>query len=245
MLAFRDISAGYAKGRHAVTAFSLTVGAGECVGIVGESGSGKSTIARVATGLLPWTSGDVLFEGRSLSTFDAAAWKDYRRAVQLVFQDSLGALNPRRTVKQTLQEVVRGPEKGVRGQGSGVSDLLDLVELPLSVQDSTPHELSGGQRQRVALARALAVRPRLLIADEPVSALDVAVQASIIHLLDRLRRNLGMALLFIGHDLAVVRILCSRIAVMHHGALVESGDTAQVLSNPSAAYTRSLLAAVM
>ena len=238
MLEFRDISAGYAKGRRAVEAFSLTVEAGECVGIVGESGSGKSTIARVATGLLPWTSGDVLFEGRSLSTFDAAAWKDYRRAVQLVFQDSLGALNPRRTVKQTLQEVVSG-------QGSGVSDLLDLVELPFAVQDSYPHELSGGQRQRVALARAVAVRPRLLIADEPVSALDVAVQASIIHLLDRLRRDLHMALLFIGHDLAVVRVLCSRVAVMHRGALVESGDTARVLSHPSADYTRSLLAAIL
>jgi len=244
LLEFREVSVEYAvrgKAHRAVESFSLEVGAVECVGVVGESGSGKSTVAKVATGLVPWVSGDVVFEGRSLSTFDKAAWRQYRQSVQLVFQDSLGALNPRMTVRRALTEVVTLYHPPVEDD---IRSLLDLVELPLSVQDQYPHELSGGQRQRVALARAVAVRPRLLIADEPVSALDVAVQANIIHLLDRLRREMGMGLLFIGHDLAVVRVLCSRVAVMHRGVIVESGETAQVLSAPVAEYTKTLLAAV-
>ena len=145
------------------------------------------------------------------------------------------------TVRRALAEVVTSHNSL---QENDVRSLLDLVELPLSVQGQYPHELSGGQRQRVALARAVALRPRLLIADEPVSALDVAVQANIIHLLDRLRREMGMGLLFIGHDLAVVRVLCSRVAVMHRGIVVESGATSRVLSSPSADYTKTLLAAV-
>jgi len=211
-------------GVPAVDDVSFVVNQGESFALVGESGSGKSTIARVIAGLQRADSGTVHFEGKRK---------------QLVFQDSLGSLNPRMTVSQTLAEVV-----AVHQSGFTVNDLLDLVELPHALATQYPHELSGGQRQRISLARALAVRPDLLIADEPVSALDVSVQAQVIHLLDHLRRDLGLTLLFIAHDLAVVSALCPRAAVLHRGRIVEEGFTAELFTRPRTDYVRTLLAAV-
>jgi len=211
-------------GVPAVDDVSYFVKRGESFALVGESGSGKSTIARVIAGLQRADSGAVHFEGKRK---------------QLVFQDSLGSLNPRMTVSQTLAEVV-----AVHQSGFAVNDLLDLVELPHALAMQYPHELSGGQRQRISLARALAVRPDLLVADEPVSALDVSVQAQVIHLLDRLRRDLGLTLLFIAHDLAVVSVLCPRAAVLYRGRIIEEGPTSDLFAHPRTEYTRALLAAV-
>lgn len=235
--------------RHrAVDDVSLSVEAGDSVGIVGESGCGKTTLAKAVVGLEPIAGGEIRFEGRSIGAFDGDAWRAYRRVVQLVFQDSLGSLNPRMTVGSTLQEVLRvharAEHPNAAARTARVRELLDLVELSNRLTDRYPHELSGGQRQRIALARALAVRPKLLIADEPVSALDVAVQAQIIHLLHRLRTELGVATLFIAHDLAVVRALCPTAHVLHRGRIVESGPTNRLFAQPQAEYTRELLAAV-
>jgi peptide/nickel transport system ATP-binding protein len=246
-----DLSVTYRRGRHTVPAVrgvSLSVEAGASVGLVGESGCGKSSIARAVVGLEPFSGGDILFEGRSLTSFSAADWTVYRRSVQLVFQDSLGSLNPRRTIGQTLEEVLQVHAKAeypaTTDRRERVRELLDLVELSDRLTDRHPHELSGGQRQRIALARALAVRPRLVVADEPVSALDVSVQAQIIHLLHRLRSELGVAFLFIAHDLAVVRALCPTAHILHQGRVVEQGTTEQLFTNPAADYTKNLLAAV-
>jgi ABC-type glutathione transport system ATPase component len=233
---------------RAVDDVSLTVEAGGSVGIVGESGCGKSTLAKAVVGLEPIAAGAIRFEGRSIAEFDATLWRAYRREVQLVFQDSLGALNPRLSVGGVLDEVLRVHARrecpSADTRRTRVRELLDLVELSIRLADRYPHELSGGQRQRIALARALAVRPKLLIADEPVSALDVAVQAQIIHLLHRLRSELGVATLFIAHDLAVVRALCPTAHVLHRGRVVECGATDALFTHPQADYTRTLLAAV-
>ena len=210
-------------GIFAVEDVSFAVERGESYALVGESGSGKSTIARVIVGLQRPDSGTVRFAGERK---------------QLVFQDSLGSLNPRMTVAQTLSEAT-----AFHRTGFTVPELLDLVELPPELAQHYPHELSGGQRQRVSLARALAVRPDLLVADEPVSALDVSVQAQIIHLLDRLRRDLGLTLLFIAHDLAVVSVLCPRAAILHRGHIVEEGRTSELFTRPKTDYASTLLAA--
>jgi len=251
LLEIENLSVTYRRGRHTVSAVrgvSLAVEAGTSVGLVGESGCGKSSIARAVVGLEPFSGGDVRFEGRSLTSFSAADWAAYRRSVQLVFQDSLGSLNPRRTVGQTLEEVLvvhaKAEYPAAADRRARVRELLDLVELSDRLTDRHPHELSGGQRQRIALARALAVRPRLVVADEPVSALDVSVQAQIIHLLHRLRSELGVAFLFIAHDLAVVRALCPTAHILHQGRVVEQGATDQLFTNPAADYTKTLLAAV-
>ncbi len=244
LLEVRDLCVDYRRngGRpfRAVRGVSLAVDAGQSVGIVGESGCGKSTLARAVLGLEPIAEGDILFDGRSLRAFTRADWADYRRRVQMVFQDSLGTLNPRQRVGSALAEALRFHGKPV----SRVGELLALVELPEALAERYPHELSGGQRQRISIARALAVEPRLVVADEPVSALDVSIQASVIHLLDRLRRELGVAFLFIAHDLAVVRALCPVAHVMNRGVVVESGPTAELFTHPRDPYTQSLLAAV-
>ena len=226
MSSFLDISHLYVsfQGVPVVEDVSFAVERGESFALVGESGSGKSTIARVIAGLQRPDSGTVHFEGERK---------------QLVFQDSLGSLNPRMTVEQTLSEVI-----AFHRSGCTLTELLDLVELPYGIARQYPHELSGGQRQRINIARALAVRPDLLVADEPVSALDVSVQAQIIHLLDRLRRDLGVTLIFIAHDLAVVSVLCPRAAILHRGRIIEEGVTADIFVHPKTDYVRALLAAV-
>jgi ABC-type oligopeptide transport system ATPase subunit len=249
LLDIRHLSVEYRRdgGRpfRAVDGVSLAVRAGESVGIVGESGCGKSTLARAVLGLEPAAEGEILFEGRPLAAFSRADWAAYRGAVQMIFQDSLGTLNPRMGVGAALREAIAFHRRATRGEESReVARLLDLVELPADLAERYPHELSGGQRQRVSIARALAVNPRLIVADEPVSALDVSIQANVIHLLERLRRELGVAFLFIAHDLAVVRALCPVAHVMHAGRVVESGPTAELFAHPTDPYTRALLDAV-
>ena len=210
---------------EAVRGVSFSLGKGEILGIVGESGSGKSTIAKTLVGLERPSSGKVGFaDGVS---------------VQMIFQDAVGSLNPRMTVRQALSETLR-----IKGGDRSVEGLLDLVGLSAAVLDQYPREMSGGQCQRVSVARALACRPDVLIADEPVSALDVSVQARVLNLLRDLRRELGLSILLVAHDLAVVKNVCDRICVMERGLFVDSGTAGQVFSNPASDYTRRLLAAV-
>ncbi len=228
------------KPLEAVKGVSFTLAAGETLGIVGESGSGKSTIAKALMLLQPASGGEILFCGRNIAQFDRAARAAYRRDVQMVFQDAVGSLNPRMTVRQTLAEALRH----AAGSRFSPDALLDVVGLSKAVLDQYPRELSGGQCQRASFARALAVEPRVLVADEPVSALDVSVQARILNLLRELRRNLGLSVILIAHDLAVVRNVCDRVCVMHRGLFADVGPAEAVFAHPQSAYTRDLLAAV-
>ncbi|MFF0428047.1 dipeptide ABC transporter ATP-binding protein [Streptomyces sp. NPDC004520] len=247
----RDLRVDYpgrrrARPHTAVKGVSLHVARGETLGLVGESGSGKSTIARVLTGLRRPTSGEVLFDGRDVSgaATDTRLRRELSRDVQLVFQDPYASLNPRHTVEQIVTTPLRLHTDLDRAErGKRAAELLEQVGLSPSHLSRHPHEFSGGQRQRIGIARALAVRPRLVIADEPVSALDVSVQAQVLNLLMNLREELGLSLLFISHDLAVVRHFCDRIAVLNQGELVETGPRDTVFDSPAASYTRELLAA--
>lgn len=227
---------------RAVDGVTLAIGEGEALGIVGESGCGKSTLARALVGLQRRTAGTLLHRGEPLSI---SRTRGQRRAIQMVFQDPASSLNPRRTVAATLSELLRVHHLA---SGSGVSarcrELIDLVELPASVLDRRPSDLSGGQRQRVGIARALAVEPEVLIADEAVAALDVSVQAAVLGLLQRLREELGLTLIFISHDLAAVRSVCDRVAVMYLGRVVAESDTETLFEAPRHPYAEALLAAV-
>ncbi len=231
--------------RLAITALdgvSLSVARGESVGIVGESGCGKSTLARVLVGLLEPTSGAVHVDGREV---DRRRTQAMRRRIQMVFQDPSSSLNPARTVGQTLTELLRVHEIVPRAQvGARAEELLDRVQLPCSVMAVHPRRLSGGQRQRVGIARALALEPDVLVADEAVAALDTSVQASILNLLADLRRDLGLTVICISHDLAVVRHVSERLVVMYLGRVVEAGPTSVVFADPRHPYTRALMAAV-
>jgi peptide/nickel transport system ATP-binding protein len=228
----------------AIDGVSLALERGASLGLVGESGSGKSTLARILIGLETPTAGDLLWGGRRAAGFTPAEWRRCWRRVQYVFQDALGALNPRHTVGEALGTPLAsllGVKSGERSRR--IDSLLDRVGLPAVMSRRYPHELSGGQAQRVLLARALAVQPEGLILDEPVSALDVSIQAQILALLKDLRRDLGLTYLFISHDLAVVEQLCDQIAVMQGGRMVEQGTRDAVLRNPQTQYTRQLIAA--
>ncbi len=228
---------------RAVDDVSLTVGEGEILGLVGESGSGKSTLARLIVGINASESGSMRFDDAILPAQKRPA--ELRRRVQMVFQDPFSSLNPRMTVRQHLAELLRVHKVVPReALGAACEDLLEKVNLPRDLLDARPRNMSGGQRQRVAIARALALGPDLLVADEPVSALDVSVQAGIISLFAELRRDLGLAILFIAHDLAVVRHVCDRVAVMYMGKIVESGSTESVFTDPRHPYTRGLLEAI-
>lgn len=226
---------------RAVDSVSLSLEAETTLALVGESGSGKSTLARTVVGLVEATSGQVLIDGAPVG---ADRERALQRRAQIVFQDPTGSLNPALTVERALAEPIRA-----HGLAEGADlrrrcrELVEMVELPGSVLGDRPRQLSGGQRQRVAIARALALDPDLLIADEPVSALDVSVQAAIIKLLRRLQRELGLAMLFISHDLAVVRQVCDRVAVMYLGTIVEEGTVDVLLGQPRHPYTQALLAA--
>ena len=233
------------KPLEAVKGVSFALEEGETLGIVGESGSGKSTIAKALMLLLPASGGEILFCGRNVGKFSAAERRGYRRDVQMVFQDAVGSLNPRMTIRQALAEAfaVSGRADAADGPRKP-EDLLDIVGLSRAVLDQYPRELSGGQCQRASFARALAVHPRVLVADEPVSALDVSVQARILNLMRDLRRGLGLAVILIAHDLAVVRNVCDRVCVMHKGLFADAGTADEVFARPTSDYTKNLLAAV-
>ena len=228
---------------HALRGIDLEVRSGDRLGIVGESGSGKSTLARLLVALDRPTAGSVLFDGEPISGRRERDLRDLRRNAQIVFQDPLGSLDPRMRVRELLLEPLRS--LAVPGDhGARVRELLALVGLPPDAAARYPHQFSGGQRQRIAIARAIAPGPRLLVADEPVSALDVSLRAQVLDLLRTLTDELGLTLVFISHDLAVVRYLCDRIAVMRDGEIVETGPTAAIFAAPQHAYTRALLAAM-
>ncbi len=248
-LEVRDLRVGFAlEGGavvQAVRGVSLCLDAGEVLGLVGESGCGKSTLARACAGLVPIGSGEVLLQGRPFARLPAGERRRLRPDLQMVFQDPYASLNPRMTVQETLGEALR-VRQALAGAAlrAAVAALLDEVGLTPEQAWRYPHEFSGGQRQRVAIARALATAPRVIIADEPVSALDVSIQAQIINLLNRLCRERGLAMLFISHDLAVVHHLADRIAVMYLGRLVEVGPAAAVIAAPGHPYTRALVSAL-
>lgn len=229
----------------AVDDVSLTVRAGETLGVVGESGCGKSTLARVMLRLIEPTGGEVLFEGKNMTTANKAELRRMRRDIQIIFQDPYASLNPRQRVGDMLTEplTIHGLAKGEAAKRR-VLELLELVGLPADSVRKFPHEFSGGQRQRLCIARALAVNPKLIVCDECVSALDVSIQAQIINLLMKLQRQLGIALVFVSHDLRVVRHISTHVAVMYLGRVVEYAPTEELFSNPAHPYTRALLSAV-
>ncbi|WP_375387149.1 ABC transporter ATP-binding protein [uncultured Amnibacterium sp.] len=229
--------------RHAVRGVSLDVEAGETAAIIGESGSGKSTLARLLLGLDAPTSGTVTFDGRPVVPGPAAATRWLRRDTGVVFQDPYSSLDPRMTVGRTVAEPLRALDIPGNRRALVATALAD-VGLEPELAERYPHELSGGQRQRVALARAIIHRPRLLVGDEPLSALDVTVRAQILDLLRRLHRDLGLTLVLVSHDLGLVQHFAQRVVVMRGGEIVEAGDTAVVLGAPGHPYTRELLAAV-
>ncbi len=224
---------------------SFTLHAGRSLGVVGESGSGKSTLARLVMALERPSAGCVRLEGRDLHALDAAALRAERARMQMVFQDPYGSLDPRRTVLQTVAEplaVLHGA--GRAEQRERAAEVLDAVGLRASDLPKYPHEFSGGQRQRIAIARALVTRPKLIVADEPVSALDVSVQAQVLNLMQDLQDGHGITYLFISHDLAVVDLVCDEVLVLQHGRIVERGDPGRLFRAPEHPYTRRLLQAV-
>ncbi len=230
---------------HAVDGIDLTVRAGETVGLVGESGCGKSTTGRLAARLLEPTRGTITYAGRDISHASRRDLKPIRSQIQMIFQDPYSSLNPR----QTVATIIGGPMEinGIDppgGRKARVQELLEIVGLNPEHYNRFPHEFSGGQRQRIGVARALALDPKLIIADEPVSALDVSIQAQVVNLLQRLQRELGIAFLFIAHDLAVVRHFSQRVAVMYLGKIVEIGDRTSIYERPRHPYTHALLSAV-
>jgi oligopeptide transport system ATP-binding protein len=230
---------------RAVDGVSFSVDSGETLGLVGESGCGKSTACRAVLQLLKPTSGSVRFEGREIAGLSRRAMRPLRREMQMVFQDPYASLNPRKRVGQ----IVGAPLK-LQREASGeelrrrVQELLERVGLSPEHYDRFPHEFSGGQRQRIGIARALALRPKLIVADEPVSALDVSIRAQIVNLLDDLQDEFGLTYIFVAHDIGVVRHVSDRIAVMHEGKIVEQGRADDVCERPKDAYTKKLLAAV-
>jgi peptide/nickel transport system ATP-binding protein len=234
---------GLKKDFKALKGVSIDIRAGECVGLVGESGSGKTTLGRAVLGLAPVTGGSITMEGKEISHASRAERKALARDIQVVFQDPYSSLNPSMTIEQILTEplTVRNVSRGAANDR--VRELLDSVGLPADAASRRPREFSGGQRQRIAIARALALDPKLIVCDEPVSALDLTTQAKVLDLFLEIQERTGVAYLFISHDLAVVRHLSHRVAVMYQGEIVEWGQGEQVTQDPQHAYTKRLMMA--
>jgi peptide/nickel transport system ATP-binding protein len=233
-----------AKAVKAVDRVSLTLARGETLGIVGESGSGKSTLARCVIRLLDPDAGEMLFDGADIAHMGERQLRPLRRRIQMVFQDPFSSLNPRQSVGEIITAGPRAYGEDMKEARARAADILRLVGLNPETMHRFPHEFSGGQRQRIGLARALMLKPDILIADEPVSALDVTVQAQVLKLLDDVRQQMNLAMLFITHDMRVAAQVCHRVMVMRHGQVVESGPTRDVFAAPSSDYTRDLLAAI-
>ena len=229
----------------AVEGVSFNVRRGEAFGIVGESGCGKTTVARAILRLVDASEGRILYDGTDITSLEGKALAPFRRKVQAIFQDPFSSLNPRKTTLDIIGEPLRVHglvhDKTIRQR---IDELLEMCELPARFAELYPHEMSGGQRQRVGIARALAMNPEMIVCDEAVSALDVSIQAQIINLLERLRQDLGLTYVFIGHDLSVVRHLCQRVAVLYLGRVMETADSEPLFSKPRHPYTQALLDAV-
>jgi peptide/nickel transport system ATP-binding protein len=240
-----SVFGGGAKGEvRAVDDVSFDIQSGETLGLVGESGSGKSTLGRLLLRLIEPTSGNILFEGRDLLAATHSEMRRLRRDMQIIFQDPFGSLDPRMRVDDIIAEPLIIHERlNAPVRRERIAELLRAVGLDQSAMRRFPHEFSGGQRQRVGIARALALRPKFIVADEPVSALDVSVGAQIVNLMAQLQRDFGLTYLFISHSMPVVRYLATRIAVMYRGKIVEIGDTLQITERPAHPYTKSLLEA--
>jgi ABC-type oligopeptide transport system ATPase subunit len=249
LLTVEKLNVIYGKGKdsvHAVKDVSFHIKPGEIFGLVGESGCGKSSLGKAIIGLNTPASGKMLYKADDVAGLKGLALQEYRRQVQMIFQDPYGSLNPRIKVGNAIVEVlkVHGIGSGLTARRERVAELFEAVGLEPKWAWRYPHEFSGGQRQRICIARALALNPDLVVADEPVSALDVSVQAEILELLGELRQRRNLAFLFVSHDLAVVRNICDRVAVMYNGEIVETGSAADVIDKPQHEYTRKLLAAV-
>lgn len=245
ILALDNASHRYNRDKLSLEGVSLSISAGESVGIVGESGAGKTTALRLLLGLDAPSSGRVLFDGETLNRRDNAQIRRFRSSVQTVFQDPYSSLDPRQRIDRIVSEPLRslGIASG-RDAAAQATSALESVGLESDVLTRYPHEFSGGQRQRIAIARAIVCKPRLLLADEPVSALDMSTRIQVIELLQQLRERTGLALVMVSHDLGAVAALCERTVVLRHGTVVEAGATRMLLGEPAEQYTRDLVAAV-
>jgi oligopeptide transport system ATP-binding protein len=231
---------------RAVDGVDLELRQGEILGLVGESGCGKSTLSRTIMQLLPVTAGKVFLEGSELTSLPTDALREKRRDIQMIFQDPYASLNPRYTIFDTLAEALRTRHPDLKGKPlfAAVSTLMNKVGLDPRFMLKYPHEFSGGQRQRIAIARALAPEPKLILADEPVSALDVSIQSQILNLIKKLVREMGLTMIFVSHDLSVVKYISDRVAVMYLGKIVETGPSQEVIENPQHPYSRALISAI-
>jgi peptide/nickel transport system ATP-binding protein len=248
LLQVKDLRVNFPQGRgkvfQALKGISLDIQPGETVGLVGESGSGKTTVGRVILGLTEATSGDVWFEGENITHASRERRRTLGRDIQVVFQDPYGSLNPARTIGDTLAEPLMNDKRlSAQDIAHRVAEVLQQVGMPADTASRYPGMFSGGQRQRIAIARAVIAKPRLIVCDEPVSALDLSVQAQVLNLLKSLQQSMGLAMLFISHDLTVVRHVSHRTVVLYRGDIVEQGEAGQVHDHPEHPYTRALLAA--